>query len=181
MTIQIRYCLKLCRNHSAHTALDPDRSRSMASLTDPASRRVFKASMTALFGTRSPSRKVLSELAIRLSLQVGRRKPWTGGYLYALLHPDRWPQFGIDANLLEALTREAELCVRTATNSVTIRGRHVQEGAIVLASSRRCSNTDCELDFVPVVPTQKYCSRECARRMSRRRPKAANVGDSFHE
>lgn len=62
----------------------------------------------------------------------------------------------------------AEVCSATPptedVHTVTIWARRVRSGAVVLARSRRCARRRCGVHFVPVTPSQRYCSAECARR-----------------
>lgn len=62
----------------------------------------------------------------------------------------------------------AEVCTATppveAVQAVTVWAQRVRSGAVVLARSRRCARRRCGTHFVPVTPSQRYCSAECARR-----------------
>ena len=52
---------------------------------------------------------------------------------------------------------------------VTAWARRVRSGAVVLARSRRCARRRCGVHFVPITPSQRYCSQACAERQRRTR------------
>lgn len=62
----------------------------------------------------------------------------------------------------------AEVCTATPprldVHAVTVWTRRVRSGAVVLARSRRCARRRCGVHFVPVTPSQRYCSKACANR-----------------
>lgn len=144
----------------------------MTALNDPTSRRTFLAAVNVILGESRPTRKRLSQLGARLANAAGRSKPWSGAHIYALLHGDRWPKYGIHPLLLESAVREAGIPLTHGASLITVRGRNIAEGSVVLASSRLCASPGCRQSFVPVVPTQRYCSRACARSTTRRSKEA---------
>lgn len=64
--------------------------------------------------------------------------------------------------------RLADVCTATPpradVHAVTVWTRRVRSGAVVLARSRRCARRRCGVHFVPVTPSQRYCSKACANR-----------------
>ncbi len=123
--------------------------------------------LIAILGTSEPTRSQLRELGRWAQLEVGRSKPFGGGYLYALLHPDKWPKYGINPKLYHAILRRAGMETLNGVHKVEIVTHvRVREGAVVLAKSRRCARKRCGVHFVPVTPNQKFDSEVCERRVA---------------
>jgi hypothetical protein len=141
-------------------------------ITDTGRRETFITALVAIFGTPEPTRSQLRELGRWAQIETGRAKPFGGGYLYALLHPDKWPKYGINPKLYHAILRRAGMEALNGVHKVEIVTHvRVREGAVVLAKSRRCARRRCGVHFVPRTPKQKYDSDNCAARAaaSRRR------------
>ena len=141
-------------------------------ITDTRQRNTFINALVSILGTSIPTRSQLSELGRWAQLEVGRSRPFTGGDLYLLLHPDKWPEFGINPQLYHAILRRAGMEALNGVHKVEIVTHvKVREGAVVLAKSRRCARRRCGVHFVPVTPNQKFDSENCERRAaaSRRR------------
>lgn len=142
------------------------------------SRQAFKRAVYAICGTTQPTRGQLREVGQAAARIAGRSRPWGGDHLYVLLHGERWPKYGIHPDLLAAVLKSAGMTTTNGTSSVRVRARHVREGAVVLACSRRCACRRCCVHFVPVTPNRRYCSAECAAwaAAGRRRAERERVG-----
>lgn len=107
-----------------------------------------------------PQKGVVAE---SLSRVVGVDPPWTWRYVHNVLG------MKIDASQKFADAVLKMLAVVDGANPMMIRAKKVQvyslnevsPGALVLAPSKRCANPNCPLEFVPVVPRQRFCSAEC--------------------
>ncbi len=142
-------------------------------LKDVRSRRAFKRAVYAICGTARPTRSQLRDVGRQAARFVGRARAWGGDHLYVLLHPDRWPKYGIHPDLLAAVLQCAGMKSLNGTRAVRVQARQVREGAVVLARSRRCACRQCCVHFVPVTPNQRYCSAQCAARATAGRRRAA--------
>lgn len=138
-------------------------------LKDARSRQTFKRAVYAICGTTQPTRSQLREVGRQAAHLAGRSRPWGGDHLYVLLHGERWPKYGIHPDLLAAVLRCAGMKNLNGTRTVRVQARHVKEGAVVLARSRRCACRRCCVHFVPVTPNQRYCSAACAAEAAARR------------
>ena len=140
-------------------------------LRDIASRQAFKKAVFRICGTEQPTRSELRAVGLESARIAGRPKPWGGDHIYALLHGDRWPKYGIHPDLLEAVLKQADMFALNGKRKIQVYAGRVRDGAVVLGRSRRCARRRCGIHFVSSTPNQKYCSPECASRaaMARRR------------
>lgn len=92
--------------------------------------------------------------------EVGRNHGVTGAMAYRIANSDYEPKDPRARKSLGLVTME------TITTGP---GCYVAPGALVRQGSRRCVNSPCPVEFVPVVPNQLCCSPECskARRKTR--------------
>lgn len=103
-------------------------------------------------------------MAERLSGLVGKRPVWTWRYVQGVEKGTIGASqvFGEAVRRLgeELDGRKAEL---TGYGPVRVLARagEVAEGAVVLGSSKVCAGSGCQVVFVPRVPWQRFCSREC--------------------
>lgn len=123
--------------------------------------------------TMTPADK--SALAVKLSAVEGISPPWTWRYVHNVLRGkiDASEKFGRAVHKLLAVFDGADpLMVQMV--KVQVFARNVKPGAVILAASRKCANPNCPIEFVPVVPRQRFHSPECreAARHSKSRGKS---------
>jgi hypothetical protein len=140
-------------------------------LTDSLSRNQFKRAVFAICGTDEPTRSQLRDVGRQAALWAARSIPWGGDHIYALLHPDKWPKYGIHPNLLDQVMKRAQLYPLNGTQKVCVFARRVRAGAVVLGRSRRCAGGRCGIHFIGRTPNQRYCSDACERRVAAYRRK----------
>lgn len=112
--------------------------------------------------------KDLGVIAERLSAAAdgGKTKgrSWTRSYLRQILNGQIQPsvKFTKVANaVLGAAGSEPARFQGAVAMTVRVVGK-VTPGAIILAESQPCQREDCPVEFVPVVPWQKFCCKECS-------------------
>lgn len=106
-------------------------------------------------------------IAERLSKIAGQDPPWGHRYIHNLLTGKQTPSARFaeaTTGLLSILDGSDPRMVRTTPVQVYTIDKKVKPGALVLAASRSCANPRCPVEFVPVVPRQKYCCADCRKR-----------------
>ena len=118
--------------------------------------------------------KNLDELAGKLSRIAEHEPVWTARYLNAILRGHKG--FSITKELGQAMEILAArrdgvhpLQVRLVEVSVFSVNGHVKPSSIILGESKHCDG--CQVLFVPVVPWQIYCNKECPGRPPKHRRK----------
>lgn len=105
----------------------------------------------------------LQSVAGKLSVVAGKSPEWGWRYLRNILNGKLEASRQI-AQAIMALGAVVDGThpLMAASHPVQVFARgDVKSGAIVLASSRRCANPACPIEFVPVVPRQRFCCVEC--------------------
>mgnify|MGYP005820007041 CR=1 FL=1 len=103
-----------------------------------------------------------AEIADRLSRIAGQSPAWTWRYVHNILrHKIDASQRFINAILALGAVQDGANPLMINVRQVQVYAAHVNPGSIILAASRKCANPDCPIEFVPVVPRQRYCSAEC--------------------
>ena len=110
---------------------------------------------------------VLEELAKRLSVIAHKTPPWSWRYIQGILTGSIVPSAKITRAILAlGATMDGMPAIVAKTEAIQVFAEpgRVKSGSIILASSRMCARPACPISYVPVVPRQKYCCRECARK-----------------
>jgi len=110
-----------------------------------------------------PKTKRDQEIVERISALVGREPPWsrTIYHLVRAGHKPPSPAFG-SAVLAFAYSLDGVHPLRAQATPVEVLAvGDVLPGALVLSDSRRCESPTCAVPFVPRVPWQRFCSRDC--------------------
>jgi len=119
--------------------------------------------------------KDLDPLAIKLSRLVDKDPPWSGNYLYNVIHDKLDPS----KKLSLAIERYAQVLdgipsILAGYEPVTVYALpgKIQKNTVITGESRECRRPDCPIHFVKRVWNQEYCSPECNKQdRSRRRAK----------
>ncbi|MFZ6027271.1 MAG: hypothetical protein ACOYYS_06120 [Chloroflexota bacterium] len=111
-------------------------------------------------------------LARRLSALAHKQPPWSWRYIQGVgsgrIAPSQKLAQAVIA-LGATLDGVPPVAANTQPVQVYAEAGRVRPGSIVLAASRPCARPACPVSFVPVVPRQRYCSHECARKVRRER------------
>jgi hypothetical protein len=107
------------------------------------------------------------ELAKRLSVLARRKTPWGWRYIQGVIKGSITPSAALArATLALGATLDGVPPVAANTQAIQVYAEagRVKPGSIILAASKLCARPACPVSFVPIVPHQKFCSRECARK-----------------
>src|SRR3990172_11007077 len=141
----------------------------MTVLTDTASREKLKNAIFTICGSQNPTRGCLDQIGRDAAHLVHKSRPWSGSWLYVLLHLDRYNErynnghvkYGIHPKLLSAILQLAKSEVLNGKRSVALYAEgKVREGAIVFGRCRKCARRRCNVWFVSD-STRQYCSNTC--------------------
>lgn len=103
---------------------------------------------------------VYRDMARRLSQIARKTPPWGWKYIESVLHGTVQPSARLwrAAQLLAASLdgSDARISGMQAVQVYADPGT-VAANAVVLAPSRHCADPSCRVQFVPVVPNQRYC------------------------
>ena len=108
-------------------------------------------------------------LAVDLSNCINRDDPWSWQYIHQVIRR----KLPISNQLTRAvLVLYAYKCNDSASELETVRAVApvglISGTVLIVTASKKCSRCDCNQAFVPVHPSQKYCTTRC-REISRRR------------
>lgn len=105
----------------------------------------------------------LEDAATRLSRIARKDPPWTWRYIHQALYG----KVAVSKRLADAIMRLGAVFDDvpediSACEDVLIKAKgNVRPGALVLKDSRPCANPDCQIDFVPGHPLQRYHDAKC--------------------
>ena len=108
---------------------------------------------------------VYEDLARRLSTLAHKDPPWGWRYIQGVEKGTIEPSAKLTRAVVAlGATLDGIPSVAANTQAVQVYAEmgRVKPGSIILAASKLCARPTCPVSFVPVVPLQKYCSRECA-------------------
>lgn len=116
----------------------------------------------------------LQVIADKLSAIAGKEPGWSWRYLRNVLNSKlRASEKLIGAILaLGATIDGVPDIVASATPVQVLAVGNVAPGAVILADSKPCNRPSCPVLFVPRVPSQRYCSPDCKKKMRQLRRKA---------
>jgi hypothetical protein len=132
--------------------------------------RAFLTNLARPYLTLQPRRRdhFLRLLGKRLACKIDRgNRPFSPKYLRNVVTGHQ-PAGAPLISALQALWigLEAGCPIAGEFSQIEAHGRSdVEPGAMILAASRRCRG--CDAPFVPKVPNQKWCSKECRQRSKR--------------
>lgn len=109
----------------------------------------------------------LQIIADKLSAVAGKEPGWSWRYLRNVLNRNLLAsQKLIEAILALGATIDGvpDIVARAQSVQVLAVG-HIVPGAVILADSKPCNRPGCPVNFVPRVPTQRYCSSDCKKKM----------------
>jgi len=139
--------------------------------TDTATRETLRNAIFAICGSRNPTRGCLDRIGREAAQVAGRRRPWTGAWLYTLITLDltRYNngrvKYGINSYLLSAVLQLAKREATIGKRPVMVYGRHLREGAVVFGRARKCARRRCGVWFVSDNSKRAYCSDSCCHRV----------------
>jgi hypothetical protein len=111
-----------------------------------------------------------TEIARQMNNVNQGRAPWTWRYMLQVYNGNLKPsaRFMRAAMVLEQQLESSSPLAASAQALIafTIAGR-VKPGSIILGSSRTCERQGCNTSYVPVVPWQRFCCKECRLQNSR--------------
>lgn len=135
-------------------------------LTDPESWTRFVALVTAITGTSHPTRSKLAKMGKDAAGKVGRGRAWSGGHIYSLLQGDKYPQYKLCSDLLDALEiLNGEKKLKDVKLEIPWQ-MVVSSGSHIYTPSRYCK--ECSSPFLPNTPNKLYCSAECYKKHRRK-------------
>lgn len=108
----------------------------------------------------------LQGIADKLSQVAGKDPPWGWRYLRNLLNGkiEASEKMGNAVMALGATLDGVPVLVARGHPVQVLAVGEVKPGSVVLGSSRACARPGCMVHFVPRVPWQKWCSKECKHR-----------------
>ena len=108
-----------------------------------------------------------AELARRLSALARKEPPWGWRYIQGVIKGTIAPSGALVRSIMAlgaTMDDFPPVAANTQAVQVFAEAGRVTPGSIILAASKLCARPACPVSFVPVVPCQKYCSRDCARK-----------------
>lgn len=115
----------------------------------------------------------LQIIADKLSAVAGKEPGWSWRYLRNVLNNNMLASRKLISAILAlgaTVDGVPDMVARARSVQVLAAG-HVVPGAVILADSKPCSRPGCPVHFVPRVPSQRYCSPDCKKRMKALRAK----------
>jgi hypothetical protein len=104
--------------------------------------------------------KIFERLAHRLSRIAGQNRPWSWRYIQGVMtgtiQPSKHLAHAVEL-LAAAIDGEPPEFVEAQPMQVLADPAKVQAGSMILGQSKQCDEPGCTIQFVPVVPWQKYC------------------------
>lgn len=113
---------------------------------------------------RSQSVSDLETTAADLSRIVGKSPPWSARYLRSVINGTLEPSRKLSkaVQILGAtLDDTPQLLANVEPVTIYAPPGSIRPGAVILGKSKPCYNPTCPVYFVPVVPWQKYCTKDC--------------------
>jgi hypothetical protein len=126
-------------------------------------RTAFQNAIFKIAGFRFPRRKILDQVGEQAARLAGRKRVWHGSHLYVLLHPEKWPNYKIHADLFNAVLKLAGFEALSGREQIRVYAHHVRAGAVVFGHSRKCARRRCAIHFVSDAAGRLYCSEQCKR------------------
>lgn len=118
--------------------------------------------------TMTPDEKgVVAEKLSRLARQS---PPWTWRYVHNVIGRKIEPSERMAGAILAlgAVIDGANPLMVQARRVQVYAVRPVKPGAVIMAGSRPCANPSCPIEFVPIVPRQRFCCAGCRERARHR-------------
>lgn len=149
----------------------------MTAQIDTATRQTLRNAIFTICGSQNPKRADLDRIGREAAQLVHKSRPWSGSWLYTLMHLDRYNnghvKYGISPKLLNAVMQLAKREALNGKKPITLYAENrVREGSIVFGHSRKCARRRCGIWFVSD-SSRLYCSDICKRRVERHRRKLA--------
>lgn len=129
---------------------------------------IIKGLLDALRPTMSEVGHVAlyEEAAKRLSAIARKDPPWGWRYVQGVEKGTIEPSRALTRAAL-ALGAEMDGVPTILANSETVkvyaRPGAIRPGSVILGESKACARPGCPVNFVPRVPWQRFCSRECVK------------------
>lgn len=124
-------------------------------------------------------------MAKKLSDAIAAEKPWTWRYPQGVYQGTTSPSekfVGAMMALGATMTEEVPaVLVNTVEYRVRARSGTLENGVVILGKMKVCRRPGCPVKFVPKVPNQSYCSRECREQAVREKRDAANRKKETHK
>lgn len=118
--------------------------------------------------TMTPADKTV--VAEKLSRVARHDPPWTWRYVHNLLLGKVDPSEKFSGAILRllAVMDGADARMVRAVRVEVLALEPLNPGTLVLVRGRQCANPACPIEFIPVVPRQRFCCAECRRKGTRR-------------
>jgi hypothetical protein len=110
---------------------------------------------------------VYDELARRLSALAQKEPPWGWRYIQGVTKGTIAPSAALGRAVMAlgaTLDGVPTVVANTQAVQVFAEAGRVRPGSIILAASKSCARPGCLVNFVPIVPVQRFCSRDCAKK-----------------
>lgn len=104
------------------------------------------------------------EVATRLSTVVRQEPPWGWRYIQGVEKGTIKPSQKLARAVMTlgaTLDGVSPQLADTEAIQVYARPGAIRPGSVILGESKTCARPGCTVSFVPRVPWQRYCSREC--------------------
>jgi hypothetical protein len=104
--------------------------------------------------------KIFERLARRLSRIADKNRPWSWRYIQGVMtgtiQPSKHLAHAVEL-LAAAIDGRPPEFVEAQPMQVLADPARVQAGSLILGQSKQCDEPGCTIQFVPVVPWQRYC------------------------
>lgn len=124
---------------------------------------IFRALEYDLLALTPDDKQTVAEMLSR----VAHHQPaWGWRYVHNVLYG----KIDASANFQSAILKLLAIVdgahpLYAASKAVSVRAvGNVRPGSVILSDSRPCANPECPVWFVPKVPRQRFCSKECSKK-----------------